>query len=113
VDGPVAAHDGDRLVDPGVLGRVQVGDVALDPVDQVPDPADLLLGGRGVDTGPLIDSVDGGGQAFTGAQQVVEVADQVGQVDTSVRKWSQPTQRNRTGHAPPPAATLAGWVHVP
>ena len=54
-----------------------------------------------------------GGQAFAGAQQVVEVAGEVGQAGTSVRKWSQPAQRNRTGQAPPPACTLDGSPQVP
>ena len=38
------------------------------------------LGGGGVGAGPLVDPVDGGGQPFPGAQQVIEVAGQVGQV---------------------------------
>ena len=33
----------------------------------------------GVDTGPVVDSVDGGGQPFAGAQQIIEVRLQVGQ----------------------------------
>lgn len=30
-----------------------------------------------------------------------------------MRKWSQPTQRNRYGQAPPPAVTLDGSAQVP
>lgn len=44
----------------------QADDVAFDAVDELPDLADLLLGG-------------GGGQPFPGAQQVVEAGGQVGQ----------------------------------
>ena len=77
--GAVTAHDRDGLVDLGALGVVELGDVAFDPVDQPPDPGDLLLGGGGVGTGPFVDPVDGGGQPFAGAQQVIEVGLQVGQ----------------------------------
>ena len=75
----VTAHDGDRVVDAGSLGVVEVGDVAFDAVDQPPDPGDLLFGGGGVGAGPVVDPVDGGGQPFAGAQQIVEVGLQVGQ----------------------------------
>lgn len=34
-------------------------------------------------------------------------------LETSVEKWSQPTQRNRRGQAPPPAATLDGSEQMP
>src|SRR5439155_4099127 len=57
-----------------------LGDVAVDPADEPPDPGDLLLGGGGVGAGPLIDAVDGGGEPFPGAQQVIEVGGQVGEV---------------------------------
>ena len=79
VGGAVTAHDGDRVVDLGSLGVVEAGDVAFDPGDQPPDPGDLLLGRGGVGAGPFVDTVDGGGQPFAGAQQVVEVGLQVGQ----------------------------------
>ena len=75
----VTADDRDRVVDLGSVGRVELGDVALDPGDQPPDPGDLLLGRGGVGAGPLVDAVDGGGQPFPGAQQVIEVCLQVGQ----------------------------------
>ena len=80
VGGAVTADHGDGLVDLGAFGVVELGDVALDPGDQPPDPGDLLLGGGGVGAGPLVDAVDGGGQPFPGAQQVIEVGLQVGQV---------------------------------
>ena len=38
------------------------------------------LGGGGVGARPLVDAVDGGGEPFPGAQQVIEVGGQVGQV---------------------------------
>ena len=75
----MTAHDGDRVVDVGSLGFVELGDVAFDPADQPPDSGDFLLGGGGVGAGPVVDSVDGGGQPFPGAQQIVEVCLQLGQ----------------------------------
>jgi hypothetical protein len=80
VGGAVAAHHGDGVVDLGSVGLVEVGDVAGDAVDQPADPADLLGGGGGVGAGPFVDPVDGGGEPFAGAQQVVEVGGQLGQV---------------------------------
>ena len=71
---------GDGVVDLGAFGRVESGDVAGDAVDQPPDPGDLLGGGGGVGAGPLVDPVEGGGEPFAGAQQVVEVGGQLGQV---------------------------------
>src|SRR5258708_1065769 len=38
------------------------------------------MGGGSAGAGPVVDSVDGGGQAFPGAQQVVQVGSEVGQV---------------------------------
>ena len=55
-------------------------EVAVDAGDEPPDPGDLLLGGGGVGAGPVVDAVDGRGQSFAGAEQVVEVGGQVGQV---------------------------------
>src|ERR1019366_8696231 len=55
-------------------------DVCLDPADEPPDAGDLLRGGGGVGARPFIDAVDGGGQALAGAQEVVEVGGQAGQV---------------------------------
>jgi len=74
----VHADDGDRLVDAGAGVGGQSRDVALDPADEAPDPGDLLLGGGGVGACPLVDAADGGGEAFPGAEQVVEVSGQVG-----------------------------------
>ena len=64
----------------GALGVGELGDVAFDAVDEPPDAGDLLLGGGGVGAGPLVDAVDGGGEPFAGAEQVIEVGGQVGQV---------------------------------
>ena len=77
--GAVTADHGDGIVDLRSLAVVELSDVAFDPGDQPPDPGDLLLGGGGVGACPLIDAVDGGGQPFTGAQQVLQVCLQVGQ----------------------------------
>ena len=74
------ADDGDCLVDAARAAVGQLRDVAFDPADEAPDPGDLLLGGGGVGAGPLVDAVDGGGEAFPGAEQVVEVGGQVGEV---------------------------------
>ena len=60
-----------------VAGLVEI---AVDAADEPPDPGDLLLAGGGVGAGPFVDAVDGRGQAFTGAQQVIEIAGEVGQV---------------------------------
>jgi len=56
--GAVVAHCGDGVVDLGLLGLVELGDVAVDVVDQPPDPGDLFLGGGGVGAGPLVEAVD-------------------------------------------------------
>ena len=61
------ADHGDSLVHLGALGAGELGDVAVDPADEPPDPGDLLLGGGGVGAGPLIDAADGGGEPFPGA----------------------------------------------
>ena len=74
----VTTHDGHGVVDAGLLGVVEVGDVALDAVDQPADAGDLLFGGGGVGAGPVVDPVDGGGQSFPGAQQIVEVCLHIG-----------------------------------
>ena len=74
------ADDGDRMIDLGALGGWQLGDVAVDQADEPPDPGDLRLSGGGVGARPFVDAVDRGGQPFPGAQQVIEVGGQVGQV---------------------------------
>jgi len=56
----------------------QAGDVAFDAVDELPDLADLLLGGGGGCVCPFVGAA-GGGQPFPGAQQVIEVGGRVGQ----------------------------------
>ena len=80
VGGAVAADHGDGVVDLGSFDGVESGDVTVDAVDQPSDPGDLLGGGGGVGAGPLVDPVEGGGEPFAGAQQVVEVGGQLGQV---------------------------------
>ena len=69
----MAAYQRDGVLDLGSLGVVELGDVAFDAVDQPPDPGDLFVGGGGVGAGPLVEAIDGGGEAFAGAQQVIEV----------------------------------------
>lgn len=78
--GAVAVHDGDGVVDCGSCGLVESGDVTSDVVDELPDPGGLLGGGGGVGAGPLVDPGEGGREPFAGAQQVVEVGGQLGQV---------------------------------
>ena len=109
----MTAHHGDRFVDLGSLGVVEAGDVAFDHGNQVPDPADLLLGGGGVGARPLVDAVDGRGQSFPGAQQVLEIGLQVGQERDIGLEVVAAGQRNRIGQAPPPAWTLEGSLQVP
>src|ERR1039458_7794884 len=77
---PRLAAQGGGVGDAGAVGGGQLGDVAFDPVDEPPDSGDLLLAGGGVGADPFIDAVDAGGEAFAGAQQVIEVGGQVGQV---------------------------------
>jgi hypothetical protein len=52
----------------------------FDLADEQADPGDLFPGGGGVGAGPVVDPVDGSGQALAGGQQVVEVGGEVGQV---------------------------------
>src|SRR5680860_1222526 len=55
-------------------------EVSVDAADQPPDQGDLLLAGGGVGADPLINAIDGRGEAFAGLQQVIEIDAQVGQV---------------------------------
>lgn len=48
----VTAHDGDRVIDAGLLGVVEVADVGFDALDQSADAGDFLVGGGGIGTGP-------------------------------------------------------------
>ncbi|WP_433711046.1 hypothetical protein ACQP2U_33000 [Nocardia sp. CA-084685] len=109
----MTAHDGDRVVDLGLFGFVEVGDVAFDPVDQPPDTGDLLLGRGGISTSPVVDAVEGGGQSFPGAQQIIKVCLQVGQVCDVGAEVVAARAADQTGQAPPPAWTLVGSVQVP
>ena len=111
--GAVTADNGDCVVDLGPLGVVELGDVAFDPVDQPPDPGDFLLGGGGVGTGPVVDSVDGGGQSFPGAQQIIEVCLQVGQVGNVGAEVvaAGAAEPDRAGASA--GLTLVGSVQVP
>src|SRR6188472_4139141 len=72
--------DGDCVVDVGPFGVVDAVDAAFDSTDQPPDSGDFLVDGGGVGAGPIVDSADGGGQSFPGAQLIVEVRLQLGQV---------------------------------
>jgi hypothetical protein len=75
----VLADDGDGLVDAGPVVRAQAGDVAFDPADELPDDGDLLVGGCCLVTCPGVEA-GGGGKPFAGAEQVIEVGGQVGEV---------------------------------
>ena len=74
------ADDGDRLVDLGALGVAEPVDVALDPADELPDPG--ISSSAGVASARAHSSTPSmaGGQPFAGAQQVIEVGGQVGEV---------------------------------
>lgn len=61
------------------LVRGEFLDVIFDLVDELPDLGDLVFGGGGGGARPVL-GAGGGGEPFTGAQQVVEVGGQVGQV---------------------------------
>ena len=73
------ADDGDGFVDARALACGQCRDVALAAADEFPDLADLLLWRGRCGECPLVGS-GSGGEPFAGAEQVVEVAGQVGQV---------------------------------
>ena len=45
-------HDGDSAVDVGSLGLVDASDIAVYPVDQLPDSLDYFSGRTGVDATP-------------------------------------------------------------
>ena len=74
----MAADDRDGVVYDGPFGVGELGDIAFDLADQPPDAViSSRPGSRPRE--PTIHSLDGGGQAFAGAQQVVEIAGEVGQ----------------------------------
>src|SRR6266568_9084929 len=78
-DRAVLADDCDGLVDAGTVVRAKAGDVAFDAVDELPDDGDLLAGGCRLVACPGVDA-GRGGEPFAGAEQVVEVSGQVGEV---------------------------------
>ena len=51
----VTAHDGDRVIDAGLLGVVKVADVGFDALDQSADAGDFLVGAGGIGAGPVVD----------------------------------------------------------
>ena len=65
--------------------------------DAVTDPGDLLVGGGGVGAGPVVDPVDGGGQPFPGAQQIVRGMP-AGRAGT--RWWCGSDRSRRSGTGP-------------
>jgi len=67
VGGAVTAHHSDGVIDLDPLGGGGLGEDCFDAVDQPPDPGDLFVGGGGVGAGPLVEAIDGGGEAFAGA----------------------------------------------
>ena len=75
----MAADDGDGLADLLALGGGQVIEPVLDPGDELPDPGDLLGGGDGFGSYPLVD-VGRGEHAFPVAEQIIEIGVQVRQV---------------------------------
>ena len=110
--GAVLADDGDSLVHLGALGA---GELVMSPLIR---PMSRRIGVISSSAGwrrrgPLVDAVDGGGEPFPGAQQVIEVGGQVGEVGDVGAEVVAPAQRNRTGQAPPPACTFDGSVQRP
>ena len=65
-----APDGGGGLFDLGSFVVGEIVQVLLDSVDQVLDPADLLLGRQRLGPGPVVE-VGGGKHAFTVTQQVV------------------------------------------
>ena len=104
----MAAYHGDRLVDGGAFGVADLVEVAVNAGDQPPDPGDCGLARGGVAAGLLIDTVDGSGETFAGAEQDIEVDAQVGQVGHDGAEVVATAQPNRTGQASPPRGDV-GW----
>ena len=102
----MAADDRDGVVHGGAFIVGELGHVTFDSADQPPDAGDLFLGRGRVRASPLIDSFDRGGQAFAGAQQVVEVAGEVGQVG------HVGAEMVTAGAAEPDRAGAAAGLHV-
>src|SRR6266851_1843373 len=67
-DRAVLADDGDGLVDAGPVSRGEVGDIAFDAADELPDDGDLLVGGGCLVACPGVDAGDSG-EPFAGAEQ--------------------------------------------
>ena len=88
---------------------LQLGEVAFDPGDQLPDAGDLFVGGGGVSAGPVINAVDGGGEPFPGAQQVIEVGGQVREVG-DVGAEVVTARAAETDRAGPAACGDVGWL---
>ena len=75
----VGADDLDGLGDLAPVGVAELVQVVFGPADELPQPGDLLVGGHGLGSGPVVE-VAGGADAFPGAQQGVEVVAELGQV---------------------------------
>jgi cyclase len=78
-DRAVAADDGDGLVGLLAFGGGEVFQAGFDAGDEAADGGDLLAGGDGLGSCPLVD-VGGGEDPFPVAEQVIEVGAEVGEV---------------------------------
>src|SRR5262249_61073671 len=111
-DGGVPADNGDRLINLGAIGGRQLGDVTFDPVDELADAGDLFAGRGGVGAGPVVDAVDGCREPLPGAQQVIEVGDEVGQVG-DVGAEVVTAGAAEPDRARPAAGGDVGWLGAP
>jgi hypothetical protein len=68
----VTTHGVHRVIDVGAFVVGEVVEPGGDSVDQLSDASDLLVGRGGFGAGLGVD-VGGGAEAFTAAEQVVEV----------------------------------------
>jgi hypothetical protein len=73
------ADDLDGLDDLAPVGFAELAEVVSGPPDELPQPGDLLVGRRGLGSGPVVE-VAGGPDAFPGLQQAVEVVAELGEV---------------------------------
>ena len=105
----VAAAAG--LVDLAALLLAELLQLKLDPANQRPHPADLLVGGHRLGAGPRL-QLDRSADPFAVAQQHVQVAVQLAQVGRVRAEVAAAHAAKPNGHAWPPACTLDGSVQI-
>jgi len=71
--------DFDSLADLAPVGIIELAEVVFGTPDELPQPCDLLVGRRGLGSGPVVE-VLGGPDAFPGLQEAVEIVAKLGEV---------------------------------